>query len=136
MACAYLPGLMANLIKLTVVRTRPHAFDFQNHAASSFGGWFPMASAGSAGQSFPSAHTATAVGLAVGLAWVYPRARGFFAALAVLVACQRVAAKFHFPSDVLVGAALGLLIAASCTHIGVLRRLFNRIERVGHEPRL
>ncbi len=129
LACAYLPGLMANAIKLTVLRTRPYAFDFQAPAAGTFGEWFPLASAGSAGQSFPSAHTATAVGLAVGLAWAYPRARSLFASLAALVACQRVVAGYHFPSDVLAGGAIGLLIASSCTYIGVLRRLFRRIER-------
>jgi len=127
-ACAYLPGLAANLIKLAVVRTRPCAFDFRGDVWATFGGWFPMAAAGSEGQSFPSAHTATAVGLAVGLAWFYPRGRWFFATLAVLVGCQRVVSGFHFPSDVLAGGALGLLVASSCTHIGVLRRVFNAIE--------
>jgi len=130
-ACAYLPGLAANLIKLMVLRVRPYAHDFQGDVWATFGGGFPMTTAGSAGQSFPSAHTATAVGLAVGLAWFYPRGRWFFAALAVLVGCQRVVSGFHFPSDVLIGGALGVLIASSCTHIGVLRRVFNAIERRG-----
>lgn len=129
--CAYLPGLAANLIKLMVVRTRPYAFDFQGDIWATFGEWFPMTTAGSEGQSFPSAHTPTAVGLAVGLAWFYPRGRWFFATLAVLVGCQRVVSGFHFPSDVLAGGALGLLVASSCTHIGVLRRVFNAIERRG-----
>ncbi|HID75702.1 MAG TPA: phosphatase PAP2 family protein [Planctomycetaceae bacterium] len=105
-------GLMANLVKTLVARTRPHHFDFQGGVAQSFGGWMPGLSQGSGGQSFPSAHTATAVGLAFALAWLYPRGRWLFAALAVLVACQRVESGAHFPSDTLAGAAVGCLWAA------------------------
>ena len=63
-------------------------------------------------QSFPSAHTATAAGLAMGLAWLFPRGRWMFSALAALVACQRVVVGAHFPSDTMVGAAVGCVVAA------------------------
>ena len=47
----------------------------------------PLATSSSrSAQSFPSAHTATAVGLALGLGSLYPQGRRYFAALAALAA--------------------------------------------------
>ena len=60
-------------------------------------------------QSFPSGHTATAVGLAVALACAYPRGRWFFAGMALLAACQRVGDGHHFLSDTLAGASVAFL---------------------------
>jgi len=122
-------GLAANGIKMLIARMRPHQFDFQGTVLETFGGWLPFLSAGSVGQSFPSAHAATAVGLAAGLIWLYPRGRWLFVTLAVLVACHRVQVGVHFLSDVLVGAVLGSLVAASFLHYGLLPGLFNRLER-------
>jgi undecaprenyl-diphosphatase len=65
-------------------------------------------------QAFPSAHTATAFGLAIGLTWLYPRGRWLFATFAVLVACQRIQSGAHFLSDTFFGAALGCVVAAVC----------------------
>jgi membrane-associated phospholipid phosphatase len=66
-------------------------------------------------QSFPSGHAATAAGLAIGLAALYPRGRWLFAAFAALACLQRVQALAHFPSDVLAGAALACLFGATLT---------------------
>ena len=105
-------GLAANILKITVSRARPHALDLAAvDVAETFGGWLPLISAGPGGQSFPSAHTATAVGLAAGLAATYPRGRWLFAGLAVGVALQRMFLGWHFPSDVFVGALLGIATA-------------------------
>ncbi len=122
-------GLAADMIKMLVVRTRPHCFDFQGGVLASFGGWFPLARAGSDGQSFPSAHTATAAGLAIALVWLYPRGRWLFPAMAVLVACQRIQTGAHFLSDTLCGGAVGCLVAAACLWGGPMARRFDRWER-------
>lgn len=61
-------------------------------------------------QSFPSGHSGSVAALAVGLACVYPRGRWWFLILANLACFQRVAVYAHWPSDVLVGAGLGVLI--------------------------
>jgi membrane-associated phospholipid phosphatase len=114
LACPLLSGLAADLVKLSIARVRPHNFDFAGDVWSTFGGWFPLTSAGSAGQSFPSAHAATAVGLAVALAWLYPAGKRVFVVLAVLVACQRVESGAHYLSDVLCGAAVGCAVAGGC----------------------
>lgn len=116
-------GLAANVVKMTIARTRPHHFAFAGDVWTTFGQWLPLTGADSSGQSMPSAHTATAVGLAVGLAWLFPRGRWLFAAMAVLVGCQRIQGGAHYPSDVLCGAALGYTLARlsfSSAHVKTL----------------
>ncbi len=60
--------------------------------------------------SMPSSHTAFAVLAAVFLSAVYPRVWPLVWALAVVVGVARVLTGAHYPTDVLAGAALGLLI--------------------------
>ncbi len=128
-ACSLGAGMGANVVKLTIHRVRPHHFDFDGGVWATFQGWMPLLGAGSGGQSFPSAHTATAVGLAVALTWLYPRGRVLFPTLAVLVACQRIQGGAHFLSDVCCGAALGLVVAGMCLGSGRLAARFDRLER-------
>ena len=104
-------GLAANGIKMLLARTRPRDFEFQGGVWNTFGQWLALGRGGSNLHSFPSAHTAVAVGLAVALSAMYPRGRWLFALLAVLVGCQRVVSGAHYPSDVLWGAAIGWLVA-------------------------
>lgn len=107
-------GLVANLGKLAIARTRPRSYDLAIGSGwESFGQLFP-GNIGSAEQSFPSAHTSTAVGLAVILSTWYPQGKWYFATLAILVGLQRMYCLAHYPSDVLAGAALGWLIAKIC----------------------
>lgn len=112
-------GLAADGVKLLIVRLRPAAADLSTNAAQTFTAWGPLvspaaidASYGHSQQSFPSAHAATAAGLAIGLAALYPRGRWIFLALAILAGLQRLEAQAHFASDVLAGAALACLIGA------------------------
>jgi membrane-associated phospholipid phosphatase len=110
-AIAWFSGLGADLIKMLIARSRPHDFDLLSNVWTSFGPWLPLGSLGSSGESFPSAHTATAVGLAIALMWLYPAARGVFLVLPVLVAYQRIDSNAHFLSDVFCGAAIGCVVA-------------------------
>ncbi|MFV2070068.1 MAG: phosphatase PAP2 family protein [Pirellulales bacterium] len=110
-------GLSANVIKMSITRMRPHHFDFATGIWHSFGTWFPLTSAGSTGQSFPSGHVATAMGLATVLAWLLPRGRIVFYLLASLVACHRIESGAHFLSDTLAGAAVGVAIAHIAIHL-------------------
>ncbi|MBS0208496.1 MAG: phosphatase PAP2 family protein [Planctomycetes bacterium] len=119
-------GLAADLLKLLIGRMRPrHWLDPRQNlspeALDTFVGWLPFGQGGSGLQSFPSAHTATAVGLALGLSAIYPRGRVLFFALAALVAAQRVTSDAHHLSDVLAGAAVACLIAPWC--VGKLRMM-------------
>ena len=122
-------GLAADAVKMVIARVRPHDFSFQGSVQDTFGRWLPFIGAGSGGQSFPSAHTATAVGLAVALSALYPRGHRLFAALAVLVACQRIEVGAHFLSDALCGAAVGWIVARACLDIEWLAARFERLER-------
>lgn len=106
-------GMAANGIKLMVGRVRPHSFDFHGDVWSSFTGVFPMLGSGSSGQSFPSAHVAVAAGLTLVLSRLYPQAKWFFVVLAVLAGCQRINCRAHYLSDVLVGAAVGMIFASA-----------------------
>jgi membrane-associated phospholipid phosphatase len=113
--CSLGAGLAADGIKLFVGRIRPNAVT--DNYASTFTGFLPWWESESlqnvfahSMQSFPSAHAATAFGLAIGLTSVFPRGRWWFFVLAGLVAAQRVVIGLHYPSDVLVGASLGILV--------------------------
>jgi membrane-associated phospholipid phosphatase len=128
---AFGAGLLADVVKLFVARMRPTVANLNGQAVDTFVAWLPALHADSHGhklQSFPSAHTATAVGLAIALAALYPRGRWLFAGLAVLAGIQRLEAQAHFLSDVLAGAAIGCLLAAFCSLPEPLGRWVTKIE--------
>jgi membrane-associated phospholipid phosphatase len=112
-------GLAADAIKLFVARLRPSAALQLDSAQVTFLGWLPVLNHEALGrpwnrsvQSFPSAHSATAVGLALALTAIYPRGKWWFALFASLAMFQRMQAQAHFCSDVLAGAAVGCMTAA------------------------
>ena len=117
--CTFASGALANFVKQLVARDRPSVADLSGPVSQTFVAWLPLLQEpmpadrnGFQVQSFPSAHTATATGLAIGLSILYPRGRWLFAAFAVLAALQRMETQAHFASDVFAGAALACLIAA------------------------
>jgi len=75
--------------------------------------------------SFPSGHAAFAFGVATALSFVGPRHRPALLAAATVVALSRVLAGAHYLSDVLVGAALGSLVALAALRL---------LRRHGFEP--
>lgn len=123
-------GLAANLVKLCVTRERPYHW-LESGAATvgeQFGAWFPLARNLSMLQSFPSAHTATAVGLALGLTALYPRGGKLFGLLAALVAVQRAAGDMHYMSDTLFAAGIAMLTGLLLYRWPPLMRRFERFE--------
>lgn len=128
--CAMASGGAANLLKMALARTRPNSLPL-NYAGTvweTFGQWFPVLRNASDFQSFPSAHTATAAGLAAALIWLYPQGRFLFTLLVILVGCQRIVAGAHFPSDVLAGAATGCLVSTLFLYVGRLPIWFDGWE--------
>lgn len=63
--------------------------------------------------SFPSGHAAAAFGGATLVCLFWPRARLAALLAAVLVSCSRVYLGQHYPSDLLGGAILGVLVATA-----------------------
>ncbi|QQD20648.1 phosphatase PAP2 family protein [Oceanospirillaceae bacterium ASx5O] len=63
--------------------------------------------------SFPSGHTMNAVNFAVLFSVFYPPLLWLVLPFTILVGLSRVILGMHYPTDVLVGAVLGLLIAYS-----------------------
>jgi membrane-associated phospholipid phosphatase len=122
-------GLIANVLKMMLARTRPHGLQSDIGVWETFAGWFPLLDAGRIGQSFPSAHAATAAGLAVALGWLYPRGRYVFAILAGMSALQRIAVQAHYVSDTFWGAALGCAVAGILLSATPMTRPLDRLER-------
>ncbi len=138
--CAYGAGLIAQLAKFGLPRLRPNVCDLSAGVWQTFlaGGGEHHAQlhrlAGRDIHSYPSGHSATAVGLALGLAWLYPRGRWLFAFYALLAVMQRIEASAHFVSDTLAGAAIGCLVAAACWDRRALNRMFTALESSGEHP--
>lgn len=108
-------GLLAVIIKLCISRARPHSTDLSVATfTSTFHGVFPLFSARSGLQSFPSGHSATAIGVAIALTMLFPRGRWFFGLLAATTAISRIIVHAHFPTDV----AAGLMIGAWSAYAG------------------
>ena len=129
--CAIASGLMANAAKCLIARSRPVGFDLSQPISTSFGAWLPAWNVHDWDhplQSFPSGHTATAVGLTVGLIRMYPQGRQLFVAFAVLAAFQRMAASAHYLSDTVAGAAVGLFFAALVCDARFGGKLYDRLE--------
>jgi len=120
--CVSLPGMIIHAIKILVARKRPLRY-FREYPESGWDtwiGWMPAKDKFAlnfdyAFQSFPSAHTATAISFAIVMAWVFPRGRFLFLFLAFMAATQRIVFEAHWLSDVLVGAAIGVMVGSAMT---------------------
>lgn len=105
-------GLLAVIVGSLSVQTLKNLFCRSRPFTEMSGQFFvnfPCLGKGAGFISFPSGHSVTAFALAFVLARTYPRYAFLFYGLAVLVALSRVYLAKHFPSDVVAGAALGLL---------------------------
>ena len=143
-ACAFWPGLVAHFLKLQFARIRPiFYFDANSHVnfpsdhTATWLGWFHGDKFNTfyANQSFPSAHTATVFGLAIGLSWAFPRGKYLFISLATLASIQRVVEFAHWPSDVLAGAAVGILCGGALQQNWGFGWLLGRLEAKFKTPK-
>jgi membrane-associated phospholipid phosphatase len=97
-------GLLTDALKILIGRTRPKllfsdgAYDFT---------WFGLRVDH---WSFPSGHATTAAALATALWCLWPRPLWLYVAAAALVAASRVITGQHFLSDVVAGAAIGVVV--------------------------
>jgi membrane-associated phospholipid phosphatase len=116
-AAGFAGGIIVTIIKATPLdRVRPRAADLSAVATalSTFGDSIATTIGSHSDiNSFPSGHSATAAGLAAALSWKYPHGTWLFCLLAASACAQRVATSAHYPSDVFMGAALGLACAVA-----------------------
>jgi len=71
--------------------------------------------------SFPSGHTSTAFVSVVVLSNYYPKGKPVFYSLAGLIALSRIYVGVHFPVDVVIGGALGYIVAKSVLKLPVTK---------------
>lgn len=133
-------GAVATLAKMFVLRPRPTGLNLDVASIDSAWLWAfdwtlsQVALFDASTRAFPSGNMATAIALTVGLWGVIPRGRWLFAAICLGTFVQRLACGAHFPSDVLGGAAFGLLWAYVCVHPKLLGNLFDKMQPES-EPR-
>lgn len=94
--------LVYKLLKRCLVRERPFVNNGTIHCGAA-----PLDR-----YSFPSGHTLHAVSFTVMLSHVDPAFFAICAPFAVLVAMSRIVLGLHYPSDVLVGAAIGATLGS------------------------
>ena len=98
-----IPLAVGEVLKWIVGRGRP----FVGGQANVFN--FAPFAGSEAHASLPSAHSITAFALAFAVAAVWPRLRGLAIAYALLIALTRLVLLAHHPSDVVAGAAIGII---------------------------
>lgn len=130
LAAAGAAAAVVDVLKQTFDRLRP---PLAEHGVSALGS-IPDS------PSFPSGHSATAFAAATAVGLLCPRLRLPLLALAVLVAASRVYLGVHYPSDVLVGSALGIAIgvvagtAARAAHSALEARLGTQARASTRSP--
>lgn len=98
-------GLVTDVIKWLMGRWRPKVFTPDGLYGFEFFGF------GYEQTSFPSGHATTICSLAFALSILYPRLRWLWIIIAFLVSISRVVIGAHYPSDVLMGAYVGIIVA-------------------------
>lgn len=121
MLASTLAGGLVNTLRLTTGRTRPRVAEQHWYGPCHAGKW---TIGKSEFNSFPSGHTATAVGFATVILLASPLWGAMAMILAVSVAGSRLLLGAHHPSD---------LLAALFVALGISWFLWNYVER--HSPR-
>lgn len=110
-------GLMASLAKNMIGRARPKLLDTHGYLH------FEPFTFDSDFAAFPSGHSATAGAMAMSLALVFPRLRSLFIPVGVLICLSRQLVGAHWPSDTIMGWAVGVAFTLWLAHGFACRRL-------------
>ena len=135
-------GAIATLAKMFVLRPRPSRLNLD--VSSSYdSAWLwafdwnleQVAAFDASTRAFPSGNMATATAFVVGLWVVLPRGRWLFVIVCGGALLQGLTKGSHFLSDLLGGAAFGLLWAFACLHPRLLGSIFDKMEPEKHRRR-
>ncbi len=135
-ACTAVAGVVACLLKMVISRVRPKYYEdgLPESVFDTFCGVLPWLDRSISEpfehkiQSIPSGHTAAAVGLAIGLTWLFPRGKWLFTIFAVLAALQRIDSESHYLSDTLFGASIACLVGFLVLQFEPIAGRFTRFE--------
>ena len=116
-----LAGTFVNVVKILFGRARPKLFD----AGGAY--QFDPFTFGYLHASFPSGHSTTMGALTAILMIWYPRWSIVILELGFFVAATRVAAGAHYPSDVVTGFMIGLLLAVALARWLAIRGVVFRL---------
>jgi undecaprenyl-diphosphatase len=111
------PGLFVTIVKRIIGRARPNVGGSLDPFLFSPFKW----TAAYAGM--PSGHATTAFAVLVAFGTLWPRARTVLLVYALLIAISRVVVIAHYPTDVFVGAVVGVAGAMMVRRYFALRRL-------------
>ena len=130
LAAIAIPGLTVNVIKQFVGRARPRMAEevgVYGFAPFQFDHSF---------QGFPSGHAATAGSLAIILMLWHPRAKWPLFLAMFALACARIPAGAHYPSDVVGGFSVGAIMALAIARWLARRRAVFSFDGERTFPRL
>ena len=116
-----LPSLFATIVKRLIGRARPYVGSHDDPFVYMPFIWQPEYA------SMPSGHATTATAAAIAIGAVWPRLRSVMWIYAVVIMATRILIFVHHPSDVLGGAAVGVIGAL------MVRRWF-AARRLGFSP--
>jgi undecaprenyl-diphosphatase len=105
--------IASSILKPLFERARP-CWDMDVHLLVGCGSGFSM----------PSSHAANLFGQAYFFKRVAPSSAKFLIPLAILVALSRVFVGVHYPSDIIIGAALGTLVGYGTGYVFMRIRYF------------
>ncbi len=104
-------SLIAQVLKVIIGRARPIFYEALNMT-----GFFPF-TVDWAFNSMPSGHTTASFAGLVMLGLLAPKIKWFTWTLAVIIGVSRVCCGAHWPTDVILGAFIGMVVADFVKHI-------------------
>lgn len=138
LAAVALPGLLTSILKPLIGRARPFVLGhddaflyvpFAYFRELLFGTMaFPEYVYGS----MPSGHTTNVFAIAIAFGALWPRLRPLLWTFAFVIAASRLIIVVHHPTDVMVGAAIGVFGALAIRNYFAARRWVFAVDATGH----
>lgn len=138
LAASGLPGLLTSILKPLIGRARPFALGQDDAFLYVPFAYFREVVLGNMAYpeyvygSMPSGHTTNVFAIAIAFGALWPRLRPLLWTFAVAIAATRLIIVVHHPTDVLVGAAIGVFGALAIRNYFAARRWVFAVDAAGH----